>query len=281
MAGINLGYTGQRRSRVCGNYQLGNGYRGFNPILKRFVRQDDISPFGAGGGHGFTYCKGNPINSTDTSGHGVLVDLIIALSTYGLQVTSEVDEAFGAIFSAAEEANANVHIREGNLIISGGRIGKELTTQNAIDMRDEIISRYVKDNYSLKFLGSELRESEPEFSLLNPATNEIYFAKARFDVTSGHISKINMNIYSWNRNGKIINIPSPDFTVDFISRQEERLEQIFTQRNAPPSYRDALKLPPSYNSFNELPSYDAAVGYPAVWREVEEVRDTGIEITHL
>ena len=43
-------YSGQRRSDVSNSYLLGNGYRGFNPILKRFTGQDNMSPFDAGGG---------------------------------------------------------------------------------------------------------------------------------------------------------------------------------------------------------------------------------------
>ncbi len=49
MKDIPLQYAGQRRSSVSGHYLLGNGYRGFNPILKRFAGQDSYSPFGAGG----------------------------------------------------------------------------------------------------------------------------------------------------------------------------------------------------------------------------------------
>lgn len=62
-------YTGQRRSSVTGNYLLGNGYRGFNPVLKRFVAQDSFSPFGAGGLNGFAYCGQDPVNNSDPSGH--------------------------------------------------------------------------------------------------------------------------------------------------------------------------------------------------------------------
>lgn len=69
MAITHIGYTGQRQSTVSEQYPLGNGYRGFNPVLKRFAGQDGMSPFGAGGEHGFSYCGGNPVNRTDPSGH--------------------------------------------------------------------------------------------------------------------------------------------------------------------------------------------------------------------
>ncbi|WP_411703556.1 RHS repeat-associated core domain-containing protein [Edaphovirga cremea] len=69
MNNISLGYTGQRRSALSGSYVLGNGYRGFNPVVKRFASQDTMSPFGPGGVHGYAYCGSNPVNHADPSGH--------------------------------------------------------------------------------------------------------------------------------------------------------------------------------------------------------------------
>jgi len=44
---------------------LGNGYRAYNPILKRFNSPDSLSPFGKGGLNAYSYCVGDPV----TSGH--------------------------------------------------------------------------------------------------------------------------------------------------------------------------------------------------------------------
>ncbi|WP_114195977.1 RHS repeat-associated core domain-containing protein [Edaphovirga cremea] len=71
MSKISIGYTGQRISAVTGNYLLGNGYRGFNPVLKRFASQDSLSPFSIGGANGFAYVEGDPINFRDPTGHGI------------------------------------------------------------------------------------------------------------------------------------------------------------------------------------------------------------------
>ncbi|EJK99045.1 MULTISPECIES: RHS repeat-associated core domain-containing protein [Pseudomonas] len=64
-----LGFNGERPDLVTGHYLLGNGYRAFNPMLMRFNSPDSFSPFGAGGLNAYVYCIGDPVNSTDPSGH--------------------------------------------------------------------------------------------------------------------------------------------------------------------------------------------------------------------
>lgn len=77
MKNIYLRYTGQRKSYLSGDYLLGNGYRNFNPILKRFMSQDNMSPFGVGGENGYIYCSNDPVNDIDVSGHGPVVDWLL------------------------------------------------------------------------------------------------------------------------------------------------------------------------------------------------------------
>ncbi|MDH1103688.1 RHS repeat-associated core domain-containing protein [Pseudomonas mosselii] len=68
--GASLGFTGTLTEASTGHYLLGNGYRAFNPLLMRFNAPDSWSPFGAGGLNAYAYCKGDPINLYDPSGHG-------------------------------------------------------------------------------------------------------------------------------------------------------------------------------------------------------------------
>ncbi|SHN04164.1 RHS repeat-associated core domain-containing protein [Pseudomonas asturiensis] len=63
------GFTGQQADPVTGHYLLGNGYRGFNPILMTFNSPDSLSPFGEGGLNAYAYCAGDPINLVDPEGH--------------------------------------------------------------------------------------------------------------------------------------------------------------------------------------------------------------------
>jgi len=64
-----LRFNSQRKVSVTGHYLLGQGYRGFNPVLMRFNSPDNLSPFGVGGLNSYTYCGGDPVNNTDPSGH--------------------------------------------------------------------------------------------------------------------------------------------------------------------------------------------------------------------
>ncbi|WP_260676501.1 RHS repeat-associated core domain-containing protein [Pseudomonas kilonensis] len=70
-----LGFNGERPDPVTGHYLLGNGYRGFNPVLMRFNSPDSLSPFGEGGLNAYAYCAGDPVNKSDPNGH--LVQSII------------------------------------------------------------------------------------------------------------------------------------------------------------------------------------------------------------
>lgn len=62
------GFNGQHQERT-GSYLLGNGYRAYNPGLRRFDTPDSLSPFGKGGLNAYMYCSGDPVNRRDPSGH--------------------------------------------------------------------------------------------------------------------------------------------------------------------------------------------------------------------
>lgn len=104
---ISCGYTGQRRSTISSSYLLGNGYRGYNPVIKRFAGQDTWSPFGLGGVNGFAYCAGDPVNRTDPSGHlfwQLFVMEFGSMMEFAGEEAAEVEVINEAVINEAEVA---------------------------------------------------------------------------------------------------------------------------------------------------------------------------------
>lgn len=66
------GFTGQVPETLTGGYMLGNGYRLYLGNLMRFASFDGWSPFGTAEINGYAYCKGDPVNNSDPSGHARL-----------------------------------------------------------------------------------------------------------------------------------------------------------------------------------------------------------------
>ncbi|MFJ4050096.1 RHS repeat-associated core domain-containing protein [Pseudomonas hunanensis] len=67
--GMLAGFKGEYCDPVTSYYLLGNGYRGYNPMLMRFAGPDSVSPFGAGGINCYAYLAGDPVNASDPTGH--------------------------------------------------------------------------------------------------------------------------------------------------------------------------------------------------------------------
>ena len=64
------GYDGQLQDPESGLQFLGKGYhRAYNPVTRRFMSQDTLSPFAKGGFNGYLFASNNPIMHQDPSGH--------------------------------------------------------------------------------------------------------------------------------------------------------------------------------------------------------------------
>ncbi|WP_082481820.1 RHS repeat-associated core domain-containing protein [Pseudomonas sp. Leaf127] len=64
-----IGFNGELPDPLTGHYLLGNGYRAYNPVLMRFNSPDSLSPFGEAGPNTYTYCRNDPVNRHDPTGH--------------------------------------------------------------------------------------------------------------------------------------------------------------------------------------------------------------------
>lgn len=66
-----LRFNGEFQELMTGYYPLGQGYRMYSPILRRFISPDGyaFSPFGRGGRNAYAYCDCDPVNRADPTGH--------------------------------------------------------------------------------------------------------------------------------------------------------------------------------------------------------------------
>lgn len=132
-------FNGERWDPASGHYHLGNGYRAYNPVLKRFTCPDSMSPFGAGGINPYMYCAGDPVNQADPSGHfslgqgigmalGFVAGIALSILTEGaaipavltLMATVASDAAIGAGTELATEAIDGQRINWGQVGIAAG-----------------------------------------------------------------------------------------------------------------------------------------------------------------
>ena len=120
-----IGYIGQRRSSISGHYLLGNGYRGFNPVLKRFAGQDNMSPFGAGGEHGVAYCGGNPVNQSDPSGH--LFQRLIELLGFTFAKKAAKKSTTVTLTSIVKISEKDAYATESLTLTDGAALGESST----------------------------------------------------------------------------------------------------------------------------------------------------------
>lgn len=117
-----MGFNGERPDPLTKHYLLGNGYRAFNPVLMRFNSPDSLSPFGKGGLNSYAYCAGDPVNSSDPTGHFKLVKILAttprsittqiageAPFTHKIRPGISTDRAINAIEQISELSYASLH----------------------------------------------------------------------------------------------------------------------------------------------------------------------------
>ena len=105
-----LGFNGERPDPVTGCYLLGNGYRAFNPVLMRFNSPDSWSPFERGGFNSYTYCGGDPLNRTDTTGHSwfnVFLKKVIQTMPYTAD-DHDIHHIINKLTTTATKKNINI-----------------------------------------------------------------------------------------------------------------------------------------------------------------------------
>jgi RHS repeat-associated protein len=115
-----VAFNGEFREPDTGWYLLGNGYRAYNPVLRRFHSPDSLSPFGSGGLNAYAYCVGDPINRTDPTGHFAFS--LLSLAIYGVAAVSAVAGAASltaSFFVKDDSTKKNLLIAGGSLLVAG------------------------------------------------------------------------------------------------------------------------------------------------------------------
>ena len=111
-----LGFNGERYDPLTHTYALGQGYRSYSQALMRFQRPDDLSPFLEGGLNAYAYCKNDPVNYQDGSGHAPTVaQLRTAINKLRRPATAQAEPALVNAYQKAKRVSfAGGTIFEGN-----------------------------------------------------------------------------------------------------------------------------------------------------------------------
>ncbi|UMY61472.1 RHS repeat-associated core domain-containing protein [Pseudomonas sp. LS.1a] len=111
-----LAFNGEQLDTATGGYLLGNGYRLFSPTHKRFCSPDNSSPFDEGGPNAYAYCVGDPVNSTDPTGHFSRRALLLATS-------AALGTTLAAVVAAAATKSKTAEIIAGAALAATSIVG--------------------------------------------------------------------------------------------------------------------------------------------------------------
>lgn len=116
-----LGFNSEHFDPVSGTTLLGNGYRGYNPVVMRSNSPDSMSPFGARGINPYTYCTCDPLNQSDPSGHlspGQLVSIgVTLLAGIALGIATD-DAAIPVVLSLIASVAGEAAIAAGAVLVT-------------------------------------------------------------------------------------------------------------------------------------------------------------------
>lgn len=130
LSGFCLGFNGEWYESVTGNYLLGNGRRGYSPVLMRFISADNRSPFGAGGLNYYAYCKNDPVGYVDPTGEVPSLlqlaarkqpsfDPLVVMSKYNKTIYADVIKKLSVPLDIKVPVNDGDKVRNYYLILEG------------------------------------------------------------------------------------------------------------------------------------------------------------------
>jgi len=156
-----MGFTGQRYDDLTNCYLLGNGYRGFNPQMMRFLSPDSFSPFKNRTLNAYGYCMGDPINRHDPSGHiwGKIKDSIGRLGASTTAPSKKTKPDYHEDATTALKTNAELKEKYGYILEHPNAEPKHF---KAIAKIPELDNQFTKAN---DHATNQRKKFEPEDSL--------------------------------------------------------------------------------------------------------------------
>lgn len=155
-----VGYNGELHERETGWQILGNGYRVYNPVLKRFHSADAESPFGDGGSNSYAYCAGDPLNYKDPSGrvlqYAASMTFVGAIGALGGSIwlgqegREEAAETFAWVAAglmAATVLAAGIHALNRHVSVGRPTAAERALPQNRVDVAVGDMNYHVGDSF--------------------------------------------------------------------------------------------------------------------------------------
>lgn len=218
-----LGFNGQPPDPVTGHFHLGNGYRQFNPVLMRFNGPDNWSPFGQGGLNTYAYCKGDPINYSDPTGHMRGITSLFR-KTKKLAATAKPAENAGNIKNISR-VNNELHTFENNdgskltIVTHGNEQTKKMYSDGKLWAADDLLNTIdVKKYDRVRILACHSDEVGAEIALKTNKKVKAYIG----EVTTNLSGEILDKMYYLRRDTK--NPTAGNFTVKFTKENPHNPE---------------------------------------------------------
>jgi len=175
-----LGFNGERYDPPTHTYALGKGYRSYSQVLMRFQRPDDLSPFLEGGLNAYAYCKNDPVNYQDGSGHAPTVaQLQAAINKRRRPATAQAEPALVNAYQKAKSVN----VEEGTLFER-----KYSAHYKHFQERKTLINQLDRLNTFNELLNSDLEH------LWNPATRINYRKHNLFPAYRRRLTSMNQSL---------------------------------------------------------------------------------------